>query len=105
MLPYSYQSAAEFLSGKNRKVVRGKRATEVLRVSDNCISVYYHSTPVVTFYSDGKTVLRTGGHRSVTTKRRINECITGKVWQRNFEWWYTANYSHNPEPFMEGMSI
>ena len=105
MIPTSYQSAATFLSGKNRKVVRGKRATEILRVSDNCISLYYWSTPVVTWYSDGKTVLRTGGHKSVTTKRRINQAISGNVWQRNFEWWYTAGPYHNPEPFTEGMHV
>ncbi len=103
MIPNSYKSAFEFLSGKNRKVVRGKKATEVLRVSDTCIALYYWSTPVVTWHSDGRTFLRTGGHKSVTTKRRINQAIAGKVWQRNFEWWYTAGPYHNPEPFREGM--
>ena len=103
MIPNSYKSAFEFLSGKNRKVVRGKKATEVLRVSDNCIALYYWSTPVVTWYSDGRTFLRTGGHKSVTTKRRINQAIDGKIWQRNFEWWYTSGPMGNPEPFREGM--
>lgn len=102
-VPNSYVSADMFLGARASKKVRGKRGTEVRRVEGG-IALYYHATPVVTWYPD-KTVIRTNGHRTVTTKRRINEATHVRVWQRNFEWWVNTSPQANPEPFAEGMTI
>lgn len=100
-IPTSYNQAETFLGSRVSRKVRGKRATEVRRVEGG-IALYYHQTPVVTWQRD-KIVLRTNGHRTVTTKRRINEATRVRVWQRNFDWWVTFSQYANPEPFVEGM--
>ena len=103
MIPNNYWAADSFLNGKNNKVVRGKRATYVTRLNDTSIALVYHHTPVVTWHSDGNAVLQTNGHYSLTTKKRINQAISGHVYQQKRCWYYSKD--GNVVPFKEGMSI
>jgi len=103
MIPCSYVSAEKFLNGKNSKNVRGKKATKVARITTECIGLFYHDTPVVTWNCNGNTVLRTNNYRSVTTKRRINQAISGSVFQKNHKWYYSKD--GNVVPFQEGMWV
>ena len=105
MIPNSYDSAVAFLGNKSSRNVPGKRATKIMRMADDSIAMYYHITPVVTWYPDGRTILRTGGNHTVTTKRRINQATNVRVWQRSFEWWVNVTPQSNPEPFAEGMVV
>ena len=106
MIPCSYVSAEQFLNGKNSKNVRGKKATRVSRITTECIGLFYHDTPVVTWNCNGNTVLRTNNYRSVTTKRRINQAIgsRGDLFQRKFKWFFRKE-DGNVVPFQEGMWV
>ena len=108
-IPTNYNQAVFFLKGRDSRNISGKRATKVVRETENSVSLYYHRTPVVTWYLDGRIVLRSGGYRSVTTKRRMNDAVPDiRVWQRAFEWWVTPIHGNNQEspiPFHDGMVV
>jgi hypothetical protein len=66
-----------------------KGNTRVYRDSDG-IDVYFHGTRIVRIRPD-KIFLQTGGWRTVTTKRRMNQTferfgINAYIYQENFEW-------------------
>lgn len=107
-IPTNYQEALSFLKGRDSRNISGKRATKVVRETENSVALYYHRTPVVTWYMDGRIVLRSGGHQTVTTKRRMNDAVPDvRVWQRNWEWWVTPIHGRdeNPIPFQDGMVV
>src|ERR1035437_1630462 len=79
--PTSYSQCAE--SGARSGAARlygqvafkGVRATRMQRDDDrDGFQIVYHATPVVTFLADGRTILRDGGWKTVTTKARMNAC-------------------------------
>ena len=88
-----------------------------LEVSDSdplrgFIGVRLHSTYIVKFWPDGQVTLHTGGWQTVTTKDRINEFITGRVYQKNHKWFYVGHNCavgglawDSPEDFTEGMNV
>ena len=106
-IPTNYMQAVTFLNNRTSKMVPGKRGTKVVRETEETVALYYHRTPVVTWYMDGRIIIRSGGYKSVTTKRRINDAVPDiRVWQRNFEWWVTwLGSMSNPEPFHDGMAV
>lgn len=75
------------------------------------ICVRLHSTNIVTFYPDGRVELRTGGWRTTTTKDRINQFITGRVYQKNYDWYYVGHGFDgqlawdSPDDFVEGIIV
>lgn len=106
--PKNYTEAKAILAGRSS-----------LRLGNNTyleqhftgIVVRLHSTNIVVFQESG-TRLYSGGYRTVTTKDRINQCIEGVVFQRDFEWFYVPsgpngypNWDTTPIPFEEGMSV
>src|SRR5439155_16066680 len=50
-------------------------ATSVTTEPDGTVAVRYHRTDVATLHPDGTVTLRTGGWRTVTTRRRINQAL------------------------------
>lgn len=89
------------------KALKGKTATRVSLVSQSVYragvnlfftetaQVTYHDTPIFTAYTIHGVVyivLNTGGWRTVTTKRRMNECASAlnlpfRVWQEKTVWY------------------
>ena len=75
------------------------------------IAVRLHSTYIVKFYENGKVTLHTGGWQTVTTKDRINEFITGRIYQKNHDWYYVGHNSEgaidwdHPQDFTEGFTL
>jgi hypothetical protein len=80
------------------------------------ISVRLHSTRIVRFHQDGSVTLHTGGYYTATTKERINQFITGCVWQKDYRWFYNPPIRRDefnnviPEsvptkPFAEGIEV
>lgn len=68
----------------------GKTATSV-RTDNDGTHVRYHRTDVVTF-TPSTITLRTGGYRTVTTKRRMNQAaqqfgLAYSVYQNRFDWY------------------
>lgn len=78
----------------------GKVATTIATDDNGLIAVTYHTTKVVRFDAS-RIILRTGGHYTVTTKRRMNEAskqfqLEYQVYQVNFGWfvsWRGKEYS------------
>jgi len=54
--------------------------------TDGTVSVELHGTKVVQFYPNGLVKLNSGGWRTHTTKKRINQYSPVRVYQKNFEW-------------------
>lgn len=109
--PKNFAEALEFLhvSGGLHCVVRLGNNTYLECFTDgtqiDLIAVRLHETQVVKFYPDGRVTLHTDGHRTVTTKERINHFITGKVWQKNHVWFYTSPCHGWTVEFEEGMAV
>jgi hypothetical protein len=111
-IPHSFAAAKEFLGDRESKQIPGKRATKITfhKGNDYSMDYYslsYHKTWVVTWYADGRISLNTGGYRSVTTKRRINDAIFGKgsVYQRKGKWFFYDSDSKMDTPFEDFMVI
>ena len=87
----------------------GKVSTTIAPAFDGSGStaVTYHSTAVVTFNRD-IIRLNSGGYRTVTTKRRMNEVAQAfslgyRVWQTNHEWY--VYWQGNKYTFYDGMIL
>lgn len=104
-IPSNFNQADTFLGGRPARNVKGKRATLVVRLGPDEIALRYHGTSVVTWHRNGDVVLRTNGHHTVTTKRRINDAAPCRVWQHRFEWFVAQSSRIEPIPFYEGMVI
>lgn len=68
------------------------------RNGNTCIT--YHSTVIVEFDFEC-IILRTGGCRTVTTKRKMNQVsrqfnLGYSVVQKNYDWWVTYKGDHLP---------
>ena len=54
---------------------------------------------------DGRIQLNSGGYRTTTTKRRMNQCLLGhRVYQRDFAWYVSAP-DGTVRPFEDGMLL
>jgi hypothetical protein len=113
--PKNFEQAQRVLGTKSS--VRLGNNTYLERVQEpynsplQMIVVRLHNTYIVQFHSDGRVTLHTGGWHTVTTKDRINEFITGRVYQRNHEWFYVGHnlegaidWDH-PEDFTDGINV
>ena len=101
---------------------KGKAATKVLDLSDENglrTAVRYHDTLVVEFTPDTIT-LNSGGWRTATTKKRMNEVadhylLGFHVSQENFKWWVdiedpngvwaNGSWTTKQFPFVDGISF
>lgn len=106
--PKNFEQAATVLAG--RESIRLGNNTYLENFSGG-IAVRLHNTRIVWFHEDGTVTLHTGGWQTVTTKDRINEFITGRVYQKNHQWYYVGHTSEgaidwdNPQAFTEGMNV
>lgn len=62
----------------------------IASAQDGSIRVTYHATDIVTFWPDLVT-LNTGGYRTVTTKRKMNQAANQfglgySVYQKDYNW-------------------
>jgi hypothetical protein len=108
--PKNYAAAAEVLAGRDS--VRLGNNTYLERLNGlQFIGVRLHNTYVVRFHENGQITLHTGGYRTATTKDRINEFITGRVYQKNHEWYYVGHNTEgaldwdHPDDFTEGYEV
>lgn len=96
------------LANVDKAVVRSKviaRSTLRIEFEDGSTAIHYHDTDVVTCLTDGSYILRTGGHKTVTTKRRINQHTpVASVYQEKWRWWVALNGGGMIE-FFDGIHI
>ena len=106
--PKTYQQAVEVLG--NRQSLKLGNNTWLERIDPSTIGVRLHYTHIVQFHIDGRITLHTQSNgrtfRTVTTKDRLNEFITGRVYQYKHDWFYRdakdVDWKHR-QPFVEGM--
>lgn len=91
------------------KMVLGKRNREQRKVGNNTyayiendgsVAIELHGTKVVVLYPNGLVKLNSGGWRTHTTKKRINQYSPVKVYQKNYEWFLSDG-----TPFEDKMVI
>ena len=77
-------------------MVRGKRGVMRRKVGNNTyayiqadgsVAIELHGTNVVVIYPDDSVMLNSGGWRTHTTKKRINQYSPVKVYQKDYEWY------------------
>lgn len=119
--PKNYADALAVLAG--RTSVRLGNNTHLLAINERVysaghiteeritVAVNLHDTNIVKFYEDGRITLHTGGWQTVTTKDRINEFISGRVYQKKHAWFYVGHNVEgaidwdNPIVFSEGLNV
>ena len=78
------------------KMVLGKRNRGQRKVGNNTyayiqadgsVAIELHGTNVVVIYPDDSVMLNSGGWRTHTTKKRINQYSPFKVYQKNYQWY------------------
>ena len=76
--------------------------------SNKVLIVTYHSTPVVKVINDRYVVLNSGGYRTNTTKRRMNQAslqylLGFEVYQVDFQWY--VSLGEEIAPYEDGIVI
>jgi hypothetical protein len=84
-----------------------KRSTTVLPHDGGRTSCIYHQTKVVS-WNDSTVVLNSGGHRTLTTKTRMNQCareygLGYSVYQKNRVWY--VDFAGKTIPFQDDMVL
>ena len=82
------QAAELIQGGQPNKTTRKLGNNTYGRIEGDSVAIRLHSTDVVTFTTDNKVILDTGGWSTVTTKARMNQYLpTGYgVYQHDYEW-------------------
>lgn len=110
----NYESAISKLTGRNREWRKLGNNTYLLRDADgSTLHVRLHNTNIMTFRPDGSVTLHSGGWRTVTTKARMNEYLSGwGISQERGQWYVTRQnpkykgWEETPdEPFWERVCL
>lgn len=72
----SYAAAIKFLGKKDSKTIGYK--TRMIRLGDH-VSVFHHTTAIVTYYENGMIQLNNGGWASSTTSNRMHRLTPPNV--------------------------
>jgi len=102
--PTTYQACEKLAHTRKRKLANNT----YLEVHDGSYGIRLHDTEVVTFYAD-RTVLNSGGWRTVTTKDRMNQALVDHTIFSDKGVWYVAKrpYSgeHEAVAYNDGFTI
>lgn len=104
----TYKEADEKLVGRCARGRKLENNTYLERRDlDSTIAVRLHSTDVITFHSDGRVVLDSGGWWTVTTRDRINRYMPDGwcVWSERGQWLLGHSYSNPICMFEDGVTI
>lgn len=89
--PKSFAEAMQVLAGRDSIRLGNNTYLEYHADRDGSrvyVAVRFHNTNVVIFHDDGRVTLHSGGYHTVTTKERINRFVDGRVFQKDFDWFY-----------------
>ena len=104
MLTYT-KAATLFAKARDKdKGAALERHTRLVQTGEGDFAVKYHATPVVTIHKDCTYTLKTGGWRTATTKKRINDYSPARVYQRKGEWLLCPGAS-GEVVFMDGVRV
>ena len=84
--------------------------TYVERIDADTIGIRLHYTVIVSYTSDGRIILNSGGYRTTTTKGRMNEVLpqNTRISQKSYEWFITTPGKFGGKmvvPFEDGAEI
>ena len=97
----NYEEAVEFLSkGRNHDNRPLVSNTRLERRDADTIAVRLYETDIVTFHSDGKITLNSGGWRTITTKDRINSFNPAYVSTDNGRWFILGTKTYPGETYV-----
>jgi hypothetical protein len=97
----TYAEVVQMVRGKtNRKERKVGNNTYAEIEYDDSVSIRLHGTAVVRFYPNGTVKLNSGGWRTHTTKKRINQYSPVYVYQKKYEW-----YLADGTPFEDNVLI
>ena len=112
--PKNFAEALAVLNGRQSKRLGNNTYLENF-VGLQFIGVRLHNTYIVRFHYNRQITLHSGGYRTVTTKDRVNQFISGRVFQKAHQWYYDyplvqvegrgINTERVRVPFVEGMNI
>ena len=97
----TFDEANAFLGSKNERKIGNN--TVLVRTSEG-IKVRLHDHTVVLFTEDKKVFVSSAGWKTTTTKDRINQFISGYVFQKKGIWFYKAS-DGTIVPFTDGMIV
>jgi hypothetical protein len=106
-----YKSAEVYLQRGRSKDYRPLQWKTILRrTEDGSIAVKYHDTDVVIYHEDGSITLNSGGWKTQTTKRRMNdytEDIGGDVYADKGVWYIGEFWGRfgKGHVYQDGMTI
>jgi hypothetical protein len=84
----NYAEATKMVLGKTN---RGQRKvgnnTYAYIQADGSVAIELHGTNVVVIYPDNSVMLNSGGWRTHTTKKRINQYSPVKIYQEKYQWY------------------
>jgi hypothetical protein len=101
--PKSYAQAVEALAGRDS--IKLGNNTWLVR-AETYIAVRLHATHIVKFWEDGRVILHSGGYHTTTTKDRINKFITGRVYQKDYQWYFMHDFLTRVScAFEDGMNV
>ena len=93
-----YLQADSKLQGRcmlSRKVGNNTYLVRNSGVPGDSIHLKLHNTYIITWYADGRIELNTGGWKTVTTKARINEYLSGYYISQNRGVWRVGTHDDN----------
>ena len=97
----THKELTKLVHGKTCRLERKVANNTYARIMhDGSIAVRLYSTDVVTIHPDNSVTLRHGGHKTPTTKDRINKFSPYYVRQQKGEW-----YVNGIAAFEDGMTI
>lgn len=65
--------------------------------------IYLHGNLIITLFPDDTYIIRDGGYRSITTKRRINEFSPIELFQHRGKWFFTDRRTNETYEFRSGL--
>lgn len=103
----NYETANARLTGRNANRRKLANNTYLERREDGSIAVKLHATDILTFHANGDAVLSTGGWRTVTTKARMNEYLSGIRLSQSRGQWYVWDCAKQAEIglYQDGMIL
>lgn len=81
----TYSKCVELCVKRGRKKLAGN--TWLIRDGEKFI-VEFWGSPIITIHQDGTYTVSACGHKTVTTKARINEYTPAGIYQKQFQWYF-----------------
>jgi hypothetical protein len=97
----TYEALLEFLArGHNPNRRTFKMRSTIVEKEGEKIDIWYHETPILSFWKD-RFKINSGGWRTMSTKERINEFLPGefRITQKDSVWYL------NGLPYYDGMIV